>query len=136
MYDKMKKMKASLVTTDLGCQFEVIWELQREFCSPFGFIDDKERIAHCKKLQELQKSESVFKDSVVDFIDVLMRGFGTMETSRHNSMLKIDLGCSNAQCQCFECLEAQNSSFLFDIRDDSKYRSNLFNLVDENTQFP
>ena len=67
----------------------------------------------CKKLQELQKSEAVFKDSVVDFIDILMRGFGTMEASHHNSILKVDLGCSNAQCQCFEFLEAQNSSIPF-----------------------
>ena len=138
MYDdRLKKMTASRVTSELECQFKVIWEFQRECYSPFGCIDDKERVAHlCKKLQELQKSESVFKDSVVDFIDILMRAFGTMEASHHNSILKVDLGCSNAQCQCFECLEAQNSSIPFYSREDLNYHSNLFTFVDENTQFP
>ena len=135
--DRLKKMKASRVTSDLGCQFKVIWEFQLEFYSPFGCIDDKERGAHlCKKLQELQKSEAVFKDSVVDIIDILMRGFGTMEASHHNSILKVDLGCSNAQCQCFECLEAQYSSIPLYSREDMNYHSNLFTFVDENTQFP
>ena len=135
--DRLKKMKASRVTSDLGCQFRVTWEFQRKCYSPFGCIDDKERVAHFfKKLQELQKSEAVFKDSVVDFIEILMRGFGTMEASHHNSILKVDLGCSNAQCQGFECLEAQNSSILFYSRGDLSYHSNLFIFFDENSQFP
>ena len=134
--DRLKKMKASRVTSDLGCQYKVIWEFQRECYSPFGCIDDKERVAHlCKKLQELQKSEAVFKDSVVDFINILMRGFGTREASHQNSILKVDLGCSNAQCQCFECLEEQNSSIPFYSREDLNYHSNLFTFVAENNQF-
>ena len=126
----------SQATIDLGCQFKVIWEHQRESFSPFGAIEDAEKVAHlCKKLQELQKSDAVFKDSVVDFIDILMRDFGTMEASYHNNMLKVNLGCSNAQCQCLECFEAQNSSIpLFD-RDDLNNNSNLF-AFDENIQFP
>ena len=114
----------------------MIWEFQRECYSPFVGIDDKKRVHHlCKKLQELQKSEAVFKDSVVDFIDTLMRGFATMEASHHNSILKVDLGFSNAQCQYFECLEEQNSSIPFYSRDDLNY-PNLFTFVDENTKFP
>ena len=130
-------MKDSRVTSDLGCQFKVIWEFQRESYSPFNCIDDKERVAHlCKKLQELLKSEAVFKDSVVDFIDILVRGFRTMEASHHNSILKVDLHCSSAQCQGVECLEAQNSSIPFYSRKEFNYHSNLFTFVDENTQFP
>ena len=135
--DRLKKMKASRSTSDLGCQFKVIWEIQREFNSPFSGRDDTERVAHlCKKRQELQKSEAVFKDSVLAFIDILMPGFGTMEASHHNSILKVDLGCSNAQCQCIECVEAQNSSIPFYCKDDLNYHSNLFTFADENTQFP
>ena len=64
-----------------------------------------------------------------------MRGFGTMEASHHNNMLKVNLGCSNAQYQCLECFETQTSSVpLFD-RDDLNYHSNLF-AFDENNQFP
>ena len=135
--DTLKKMKASRSTSDLGCQFKVIWELQRECYSPFSGIDDTERFAHlCKKLQELQISEAVFKVSVLNSIDILMRGFGTMEASHHNSILKVDLGCYNAQCQCLECVEAQNSSIPVYCKYDLKYHSNLFTFVDENTQFP
>ena len=91
--DRLKKMKASRSTSDLGCQFKVIWEFQRQCYSPFSGVDDTERVA-----QELQKSEAVFKDSVLDFIDILIRGLETMEASHNNSILKVDLGCSNAQC--------------------------------------
>ena len=134
--ERLRKILTSQATIDLGSQFKVIWEYQRECYSPFSAIDDAENVIHlCKKLQELQKSDAVFKDSVVDFIDILMRGFGTMEASQHNKMLKVNLGCSNAQCQCLECFEAQTSSIpLFD-RDDLNYHSNLF-VFDEKTQFP
>ena len=120
----------------MGCQFKVIWEYQRECFSPLSGIDDAEKVAHLwKKLQELQKSEAVFKDSVVDLIDILMRGFRTMEASHHNNMLKVDLGCYNAHCQGLESFEAQKSSIpLFD-RDDLNYHSNLFSF-DKTTQFP
>ena len=95
--NRLKKMKASQSTSELGCKIKVIWKFQRECYSPFSGMDDTESVAHlCKKLQELQKSEAVFKDSVLDFIDKLMRGFGPMEASHHNSILKVDLGCSNA----------------------------------------
>ena len=64
-----------------------------------------------------------------------MRGFGTMEASHHKNMLKVNLGCSNAQCQCLECFEEQTSSIpLFD-RDYLNYHSNLF-AFDEINQFP
>ena len=135
--NRLKKIRTSRLTSDLGCQIKVIWEFQRESYSPFGCIDDKETVAHlCKKLQELQKTEAVFKDSVVDFIDILMRGFRTMEASHHNSILKVDLGCCNTQCQYFECLEAHNLSISFYSREDSNYPSNLSIFVDESTQFP
>ena len=133
--DRLKKMKASRVTSDLGCQFKVIWEFQRECYSPFGCIDDQERVAHlCRKLQQLQKSEAVFKIGLWTS-STFMRGFGTMGASHHNSILKVDLGCSHAQCQCFECLQAQSSSIPFYSRDDLNYHSNLFTFVDESTQF-
>ena len=123
--DRLKTMKTSQITSDLRCHFKVIWEFQRECYSPFGCMDDKERVAHlCKKLQELRKSEAVFKDSIVDFIEIIMRVFGTMEASHHNSILNVGLGCSNAQCQRFDSPEAQNLSSPFYSREDLNYHSN------------
>ena len=134
--EKLRDISTSQATIDLSFQFEVLREYQRERYSPFSGIDDAEQVAHlCRKLQELQKSDAVFKDSVVDFIDILMRGFGTMEPSHHNNILKMNLGCSNAQCQCFNCFEAQNSSIPIFDRDDLNYLSNLF-AFDENIEFP
>ena len=64
-----------------------------------------------------------------------MGDFGTMKASNHNNLLKVNLGCSNAQRQCLECFEAQNSNTpLFD-RDYLNYHSNLF-AFDDNSQFP
>ena len=60
--DRLKKLKASRSTSDLGCQFKVIWEFQRECYSPFSGIDDTERVALlCKKLQELQNPKQFLK---------------------------------------------------------------------------
>ena len=114
-------ISTSQVTFDLGCQCKVIWEFQREI------MDDTDRVAHlCNKLPQLQKSDAVFNDSVVDYTDILMRGFGTVEDSHHSNTLKVELGCSNAQCYCFECVEEQNINISRVNRDDFEYHSNLF----------
>ena len=135
--DRLGMISTSQVTFDLGCQYKVIWEFQQESYSPFKGMDDTDRVAHlCNKLLQLQKSDAVFKDSVVDYIDILMRGFGTIEASHHSNTLKVDLGCSNAQCYCFECVEEQNINISRVNRDDFEYHSNSFTFFDENTQFP
>ena len=95
-----------------------------------------DRVAHlCNKLLQLQKSDAVLKDSVADYIDILMRGFGTREASHHSNTLKVDLGYSNAQCYCFECVEEKNINISRVNWDDFEYHSNLFTIFDENTQF-
>ena len=98
-------ISTSQVTFDFGYQYKMIGDLQRESYSKFKGMDDTDRVAHlCNKLLQLQKYDAVFKDSVLDFIGLLMRGFGRKEVSHHNNTLKADLGCSNAQCYCSECV--------------------------------
>ena len=97
---------------DLGCKFENVWELMRSCYTEFDENEDAEKLSYlCRKLAELQKSNASFKDSVIDFIDLLQRGFGNINIAHHNNVLKVDLGYSNAQCQCFECTEASDSVF-------------------------
>ena len=58
MYGDMLSMTSnSQVTFDLGCQYKVIWEFQRESYSPFKGMDDTDRVAHlCNKLVQLQNT--------------------------------------------------------------------------------
>ena len=86
--DRMSMISTTQVTFDLGCQYKVFRELQRENYSPFKVMDDTERFAHlCNKLLQLQKSDAIFKESIVVDTDILMRGFGTIEDSHHSNTL-------------------------------------------------
>ena len=134
--ERMKSMLQTKSTKDLGCKFENVWELQRSCYTEFDENEDAENLSYlCTKLAELQKSNAIFKDSVIDFINLLQRGFGNINIAHHNNVLKVDLGYSNAQCQCFECTEASGSVFEGNKRNEYKFDHNLFSFIDENAQF-
>lgn len=134
--DKMKSMLNSKSTKDLGCSYDLIWELQRSCYTEFDENEDAEKLSYiCKKLAELQKSNAVFKDCLIDFIDLLQRGYGTMNLSHHNNTLSVDLGFSSAQCQCFECTIGQDSVYENNEKNVVKFDTNLFSFIDESTQF-
>ena len=86
-------------------------------------------------MAQLQKSNAIFKDCVIDFINLLQRGFGNNNIARHINVLKVDLGYSNAQCQCFECTEASDPVFEGNERKDFKFDPKLFSFIDENAPF-
>ena len=122
-------------TKDLGFKFENVWELQRSCDTDFDENEDAEKLSYLGiKLAELQKSNAFFKDSVIHFMNLLQRGFGNINIAHDNNVLKVDLGYSNAQCQCFECTEASDSVFEGNERKDFKVDPNLF-FIDENAQF-
>ena len=131
----MKSMLQTKSTKDLRCKLEV-WELQRSCYTEFDENEDAEKLSYlCRKLSELQKSNAIFKDCVIDFINLLQRGFGNINVAHHNNVLKVDLGYSNAQCQSFECTEASDSVFEGNERKDFNFDPNLFSFIDENAQF-
>ena len=135
--DRLGMISTFQVTFDLNCQYKVIWEFQRERYSPFKGIDGTDRVAHlCNKLRQLQKSLAVFKSSVLDFIGSLLRGFGTIEASHHSNTLKMELACSNTQCDCFGDVGEHYINVSRVNRDDFEYHINLFTIFDEITQFP
>ena len=134
--EKLKSMLNAYSTKDLGCKYELVWELQRSCYTEFDENEDAEKLSYiCRKLAELQRSNAVFKDCLIDFIDLLQRGFGTMNVSHHNNTLSVDLGFSNAQCQCYECTVDHDSAYEISENNVVKYNSNLFSFIDENTQF-
>ena len=134
--EKIKAMLNSRSTKDLGCNYDLVWELQRSCYTEFDENEDADKLSYiCKKLAELQKSNAVFKDCLIDFIDLLQRGYGTMNVSHHNNTLSIDLGFSNAQCQCFECTVDQDSAYENNENNVVQFNSNLFSFLDESTQF-
>ena len=132
----MKSMLQTKSTKDLGCKFENVWELQRSCYTEFDENEDAEKLSYlCRKLAEQQKSNAVFKNSVIDSINLLQRGFVNINIANNNNVLKVDLEYSNAQCQCFECTEASDSVFEGNERKDFKFDPNLFSFIDENAQF-
>ena len=134
--EKMKSILKMKPTTDLGCSYEMSWELQRSCYTEFDESEDIEKLSFLsKQLAELEKSPAVFKDSVLDFIELLMRGFGTIKASHHNNVLSVDLGFSDAQCQCFECQDNSTSFCGASLTANEHNECNLFSFVDENAQF-
>ena len=136
--DKLIKMLQMKPKTDLGCNFDLTWELQRACYTEFDDCEDIEKLSFLsRQLAKLENSHAVFKDSVLDFIDLLMRGFGTITASHHSIVLSVDLGFSKAQCQCLECQEnSQPSSGVDSIVNEAvKLDTNLFSYIDENAQF-
>ena len=125
-------------TTDLGCNFDLTWELQSACYTEFDDCEDTEKLSFLnRQIAKLEKSQAVFKDSALDFNDLLMRGFGTITASHHSSVLSVDLGFSEAQCQCLECQQnSQSSSGMDSIANKAvKFDTNLFSCIDENAHF-
>ena len=93
--DKLIKMLQLKPTTDFGCNFDLTLELQRACYTEFDDCEDIEKLSFLSR--QLAKSQAVFKDRVLDFTDLLMRGFGPITASHHSSVLSGDLGFSEAQ---------------------------------------
>ena len=101
--ERMKSMLNRKTTESLGCKFNRFWELDRH--NSLGDCTDNEKALYVfRKLVELEKSDAPFKDTVIPYIELLQRGIGRLFVTEHSRTLDIDLGHSNAQCMCFECM--------------------------------
>ena len=90
-----------------------------------------------QKLVEQQRSQAVFKDSVLDFIELLERRFGTFQVSHSKNVLSVELRLSDAQGHCIECFESQNSKTdNVEEKTSIKNTTDLFTIIVENSQFP
>ena len=124
-------MMNATTSNRLECKFNLSWEFHRTSYTKFDDYVDLEKLSYLsKKPVQLQRSDAPFKDSVIDFTDLLKRGFGNINASHHNNTLSIDSGYSSAQCQCFECLDLPNQE-----NTTNNYQTILFSFIDENAQF-
>ena len=68
--ERMKSMLQTKSTKDLECKFENVRKLQRSCNTEFDENEDAEKLFYlCRKLAELQQSNAIFKDCVIDFIN-------------------------------------------------------------------
>ena len=86
--EKMKSILKMKATTDLGCSYEMSRDLQSSCYTKFDESQDIEKLSFLsKRLIKLETSPAVFKDSVLYFIELLMRGFGTIKASHHKNVV-------------------------------------------------
>ena len=88
-----------------------------------------------QKIDVAAEVNAIFKDCMSDCINLCESGFENISIAHHNNVLKVGLGCSNAQCQYFECTAASDSVFECSERKKFKLESNMFSFRDENAQF-
>ena len=101
--EKMQSLLKKKTTDGIGCNFKCTWEYEKQ--NPLGTSGDTEKALFLfQRLVELENSDAPFKDTVISFIELLQKGIGRLYLSEHSRTLDIDLGISNAQCTCFECL--------------------------------
>ena len=65
------------------------------------------------------------------YIEHLQRGIGRLFLLEHSRTLDVDLGISNAQCMCFECLNKPLQ--LDETIDNTPSNSQLFSPYKEDT---
>ena len=131
--EKIQYLMNQRTTEDLGCTFNCVWEYQKH--NSLGACNDNEKALYVfQKLLELEKSESPFKDTIVSYIDLLQRGAGRLFLSEHSRTLDIDLGWTNAQCMCFDCLNQQPMQQEgTESERNRSYTNQLFSVYDEDT---
>ena len=130
--DRMQSLINRKTTEGLGCTFKFTWEIERH--NSLVNCQESEKAFHVfQKLLELEKSEAPFKDTVVPYIELLQRGMGRYFVTEHNHILDVDLGVSNAQCMCFECLNQPLHIAETNDTPPQNFSSQLFSLFDEET---
>ena len=106
------------------------------FFSEFDDNQEAEKLYYlCRKLTELQKSNAAFKDCVIDFINLLQRGYGIVNIAHFYNVHKVDFSYPNAQYQCFQFTEALDSVFDGNERKDFNFDPSLFSFIDKNAHF-
>ena len=79
------------------------------------------------------RSHAPFKDTVISFIELVQKGLGRLYFSEHSLTLDFDLGVTNAQCTCFECLNQPLHFIVSTTQEAKNYSPQLFSAYDEDT---
>ena len=86
-----------------------------------------------QRLPELESSDAPFKESILSYIGFLQKGFGRFYVTEHSWTLDINLGVTNAQCTCFECMTQPLQIIGSTAQEGNNYASQIFSVYDENT---
>ena len=101
--EKMKSLMNQKTTEGLSCKIKIVWEYEKHNLLGASVGSEKALFVF-QRLLELESSDAPFKDSILSYIDLLQKGFGRFYVTEHSRTLDIDLGVTNAQCTCFECM--------------------------------
>ena len=83
---------------------ETIWEMERscpnrrQECATM--TEYQRRIL--AKIESLAKTDSPFKQTLEDYIDVQATGWGSIYRRDHSTYLEVQCGMNNAQCRCWD----------------------------------
>ena len=107
----MQSLMNEKTTEGLACSFTCAWEYEKHNALGTS-VDTVKALFLFQCLVELEKSDAPFKDSILSSIDLLQNRIRRIYLSEDSWTLDIDLGVTNAQCTCFECL----NHFIWSIR--------------------
>ena len=83
---------------------ETVWEMERscpnrrQECSTM--TENESRIL--AKIASLESTDSPFKQTLEDRIDILATGCGSIYRTDHSTYLEVQCGMNNAQCTCWD----------------------------------
>ena len=87
---------------------ETVWEMERscpnrrQECATM--TEYQRRIL--AKIESLESTDSPFKQTLEDYIDILATAWGSIYRTDHSTYLEVQCGMNNAQCTCWECWDA------------------------------
>ena len=129
----MKSLLNQKTAEGLGCKFKSVWEYEKKNNSLGASVGSEKALFLFQRLLELESSDAPFKDSILSYIDLLQKGFGRFYVTEHSRTLDIDLGVTNAQCTCFECMTQPLQIIASTAQEGNNYASQLFSVYDEDT---
>ena len=101
---------------------ETVWEIERSCPSRrqecATMTEYQRRIL--AKIESLESTESPFKQTLEDYIDILATGWGSIYRTDHSTYLEVQCGMNNAQCTCWECWDVSLEENTENSDDSSK----------------
>ena len=84
---------------------ETVWEMERSCPSRRQECATKTEYQRriLAKIESLESTDSPFKQTLDDYIDILATGWGSIYRTDHSTYLEVQCGMNNAQCTCSEC---------------------------------
>ena len=102
-----------------------------EFTGSIDWV--RESIVSLSTSARAWKFRCTFKRQLSSYIDLLQKRFGLFYVTEHSQTLDIDLGVTNAQSLCFECVTQPLQIIGSTAQEGNNYASQLSSVYDGNT---